>query len=48
MHVYIYIYIYWLIGLVGSVFTNGLRNLGFNPKSRHTKDFENDTLYLLA
>ena len=24
------------------------RRLGFNPRSRHTKDFKNDTWYLLA
>ena len=31
-----------IIGLVGRVFSNGLRP-GFNPKLRHTKDFKNGT-----
>ena len=38
----------WLIGLVGRVFANGPERPGFNPRSRHTKDFKNGTWYLLA
>ena len=36
-----------LIGLVGSVRQWSGRP-GFNPRSRHTKDFKNGTWYLLA
>ena len=32
-------------GLVDRAFSS---RLGFNPRSRHTKDFKNDTWYLLA
>ena len=37
-----------LIALVSRVFANGPGNLGFNPRSCHTKDFKNGTWYLLA
>ena len=45
---FIYLFIFFvasdliIIGLVGRVFSNGLRP-GFNPKLRHTKDFKNGT-----
>ena len=38
-----------LIGLVGRVLANGPEDLGFNPRSSHTKDwYLNGTWYLLA
>ena len=45
IHIYIYIYIYIKpdIGIMVRVFGNGLEDLGFNPRSSHTKDFENGT-----
>ena len=39
--------LYRLIGLVGRVYANGLGDLGFNPRSRHTKDIKYGTWYLL-
>ena len=37
-----------LIDQVGRVFANGPGDLGFNPRSRHTKDFKNATWYVLS
>ena len=37
-----------IIGLMSRVFGNGSGDLGFNPRSRHTKNFKNGTWYLFA
>ena len=49
--VYIYIYIYICAGLCMLyiyVYNSVSGRPGFNPRLRHTKDFENGTLYFLA
>ena len=44
----VYIYKYRLIGLVGRVTRQSSERPGFNPRSRHTKDFKNRTWYRLS
>ena len=41
-------YLYEFIGLVGRVVAKWSEWPGFNPRSRHTTDFNNGTWYLLT